>query len=350
MADDDVGARPHLEARPRVTPGLRAVADRAGASRSLTSLALRGDDGVSPARRAEIVRAADALGVAVGALARRRAEGGPLVLGVVVDDDEAPRPDELLAGARSAAEALGFVVRRVGGEPGAGLPSALEAVHRQAGGPGSPLGLLVVGGAPSRRSLASARADHPVVLVGAGGAEHAPPGVDTVRADEEEGMRCLMLHLASVGHVRTCFVGASDDARTARRARAHAATAEWLCSAADVRADAADLPDDPARLARHVGEGVTAFVAADDRIAARLVAAVSALGLPLPGSVAVTGFGDDPVAGGLGLTTVAAPAERLGARAVELLVERLRGRRADHHVVLPTDLVRRASTDGGAGA
>ena len=42
------------------------------------------------------------------------------------------------------------------------------------------------------------------------------------------------------------------------------------------------------------------------------------------------------------LTTVGQPCRRMGARVVELVVERLRGRRVVRHEVLPTVLVPRA--------
>jgi DNA-binding LacI/PurR family transcriptional regulator len=113
-----------------VAATLRDVAERCAISRSLVSLALRGDDGVSRPRRELAVRTADELGLPVGTLARRRAQGAPLVLGVLVTEAANPFHDEALRSARATAQTLGFALRVVDGfrDP-ARLADGLEALH-----------------------------------------------------------------------------------------------------------------------------------------------------------------------------------------------------------------------------
>lgn len=333
-----------------MTATLGDVATRTGMSRSLVSLALRGDDGVSRPRRAEAVRCADALGLPVGALARRRADGGPLDVGVLVTEAANPFHAEVLASAHVTAGTLGFTLRVVdAGRDEARLLAGLEALHASHGSAHGVLGVAVVSSRLAAVPLAAVAADLPVAVLGSSGDLLAGTGLDTVRSDEESGMREVLLHLAALGHRRTCFVRESRHPSTVRRAREHAAFASRLWSSDDRRVDdVGSLEADPSRIARHLGEGVTAFVAVNDPTAGRLVSAARAVGIRLPGMAAVTGFDDTALASRLDLTSVDQPRARMGARVVELVVERLRGRRTERHEVLPTRLEARASSAVGA--
>ncbi|OIH96585.1 hypothetical protein BIU90_16955 [Curtobacterium sp. MCBA15_001] len=319
-------------------------------SRSLVSLALRGDDGVSPERRAEAVRVADVVGLPVGALARRRAAGGPLVIGALVTEAANPFHADVLASARATAETLGFQLRVVDGfRDGDRLRSGLEALHASRGSADGVLGVAVLSSRLAPTGLAAVAVDLPVAVLGSSGDVLRGLGTDTVRSEEAAGMHELLVHLASLGHVRTCFVTESGHPSTTRRARAYAAAAGWLCSPGDLRSDDVDaIVADPTRIARHLGDGVTAFVATNDATAARLVSTARAVGIRLPGMAAVTGFDDTALASRLDLTSVDQPRRRMGARVVELVVERLRGRRVERHEVLPTRLEPRGSSAGRA--
>ncbi|GAA1493110.1 LacI family DNA-binding transcriptional regulator [Curtobacterium herbarum] len=326
-----------------MTITLAEVARATGLSRSLVSLALRGDDGVSAPCRERVVRAADELGLPVGALARRRASGDPLVLGVLVTDAEHPFHAEVLASAHVTAATLGFALRVVdAGRDDARLVAGLEALTTSAKSADGVLGVAVVSSrlAPARVVAAARRV--PVAVLGSGAGLLAGVGVDTVGVDEESGMRDLLLYLASLGHVRTCFVAESAFPSTTRRGRVHAEVSGWLGAPGEqCTADIDTLVAEPARVARHLDDGVTAFVAANDATAARLLAAAHGAGLDLPTVAVVTGFDGTVLAERLDLTSVGQPCRRMGARVVELVVERLRGRRVDRHEVWPTALVPR---------
>ncbi|WP_071283666.1 LacI family DNA-binding transcriptional regulator [Curtobacterium sp. MCBA15_004] len=326
-----------------MTATLRDVARRTGMSRSLVSLALRGDDGVSAPRRELAVRAADELGLPVGSLARRRAAGAPLVLGVLLTERANPFHTEVLRSAQATADTLGFALRVADAfRDDDRLVAGLEALHASAGSADGVLGVAVVSSRLPPAALAAVAADLPVAVLGSAGDALAGRGVDTVRSDEETGMRDLVLHLAAAGHVRTCFVGETDHPSTTRRARAYAVAVGVLPTAVRTE-DVEALVVDPARLATLLGDGVTAFVTANDATAARLVTAAAGVGLRLPGIASVTGFDGTTLAGRLDLTTVDQPRARMGARVVELVVERLRGRRVERHEVLPTRLEQRGS-------
>jgi DNA-binding LacI/PurR family transcriptional regulator len=326
-----------------MTITLAQVARATGLSRSLVSLALRGDDGVSVPCRERVVRAADELGLPVGALARRRASGDPLVIGVLVTDAAHPFHAEVLASARETAATFGFAVRVVDADrDGTRLAAGLEALVASAGTADGVLGVAVVSSRLPPAQVVAAARRVPVAVLGSGAGLLAGTGIDTVSVDEESGMRDLLLYLASLGHVRTCFVAESAFPSTTRRGLVHAEVSGWLGVAGDrCAADIDTLVAEPALIARSLADGVTAFVAANDATAARLLAAARGAGLDLPTVAAVTGFDGTVLAERLDLTSVRQPCRRMGARVVELVVERLRGRRVVRHEVLPTVLVPR---------
>jgi DNA-binding LacI/PurR family transcriptional regulator len=84
----------------------------------------------------------------------------------------------------------------------------------------------------------------------------------------------------------------------------------------------------------------------DDIIAAGLYLAARESGVRIPRDLSVVGFDDMDFARVLDppLTTVALDGEQLGASAFELLEARMAGRRSRKRVVLPAELLVRAST------
>jgi len=94
-------------------------------------------------------------------------------------------------------------------------------------------------------------------------------------------------------------------------------------------------------------QGVTAIFCFSDEMAMGALSAVSQAGLSCPGDVSVIGFDDLPLARFFqpALTTIAQPKGMIGQRAVELLVDILRGAESPtSQVTLPHELVVRSST------
>mgnify|MGYP005849383977 CR=1 FL=1 len=90
----------------------------------------------------------------------------------------------------------------------------------------------------------------------------------------------------------------------------------------------------------------TAIFAANDQIAVALYRAAGALGLSIPGDIAVVGFDNLDIAAGLEppLTTVAQPFTTLGVQAANLLLRRISGEAGGFaQVALPTELIVRSS-------
>lgn len=89
----------------------------------------------------------------------------------------------------------------------------------------------------------------------------------------------------------------------------------------------------------------TAVVCADDILAAGAYATAAAMGVSIPNDLSIVGYAGTIVGDALvpALTTVLGPAGHLGCRAVELLVDHLRGRPVPERSVVPVRLVQRSS-------
>ena len=105
--------------QPGLRPTIRDVAERAGVSKSLVSLVLRGSTKVSPERRAAVDRAIAELGYRPNAAARTLREGRSRAIGVLLNDVRHPWFVDLLDGLISVLEADGrHLVLSGGGRAG----------------------------------------------------------------------------------------------------------------------------------------------------------------------------------------------------------------------------------------
>jgi LacI family transcriptional regulator len=180
------------------------------------------------------------------------------------------------------------------------------------------------------------------------------PHTASVRGDSETGMRDLMRHLTRDHGYRTLgyLAGVADSPdNVTRRAVVRA----------EARAAGAELADGPEWQGSYYADGGAsvvdaltgagrplprAIVCANDLAAVGALHALARHGVDVPGSVAVTGFDDIPVARRLRprLTTVRQPIQELGATAFELLESLVRNRQPEpRDMVLPTQLIRRES-------
>src|SRR5690348_2792075 len=100
---------------PGTRPTIRDVAERAGVSKSLVSLVLRGSPKVSADRRAAVDRAIAELGYRPNAAARTLREGRSRAIGVLLNDVRHPWFVDLLDGLLSVLEADGRHVVLSGG-------------------------------------------------------------------------------------------------------------------------------------------------------------------------------------------------------------------------------------------
>jgi LacI family transcriptional regulator len=171
------------------------------------------------------------------------------------------------------------------------------------------------------------RLNIPVVRIEVSRKSGGPQPIDDLYIDNTAAAHTLAHHLLGLGHRRIAMVAAPGGPQRFR-------VEGYLSAMASVGAD--PLVVEAANFTLEAGrDGMsrilalahrpTAIIAANDIMAIGAMQAIFAAGLTIPGDMSVAGF-DDILASALvtpPLTTVAQFQNRLGARAAEILVERL---------------------------
>lgn len=335
----------------RRRPTSADVATEAGVSRTTVSFVLNGRTDVSiPAQtRQRVLRAAETLGYHPHAPARQLAGGRSHVLALVLrQTPEQIAADAVLAetlrGLAHAARSQGFrvMVEPLGQDgPDATYAGLLRAQHAD--------GLIISGPRIDDPQLtALVRDGFPVVLQG------DLPGLDapSVDVDNVAGARGAVEHLLALGHRRIACITNAPLVYTAaierlegyRQALAAAGIAEdpALITTADF-----DAPSGHAAMVDLLARThFQAVFAASDVVALGAIGALRQAGHRVPDDVSVVGFDDIRLAAFFDppLTTVRLPAFELGQAAGRALLERVADPAATGRVLLPTDLIVRAST------
>jgi DNA-binding LacI/PurR family transcriptional regulator len=318
------------------------VATQAGVSVMTVSRVLNGFPGVADETRLRVEEAVAALGYHANTAARVLAGGRSRTLGVMAVETEQFGPSHLLFGieaaARDAGHLLSFVTLNRSGNDMAPTLERLRASHVQ--------GVIVV--APVRRVVeAVTRLDGEMPLVVVGGP--AGLGAPTVTIDQFEGARIATRHLLDLGHHTVHHVagpqswtdatararGWAAALRTARAPGGRSVAGDW--GAAKGYAAGRQLGSDP---------NVTAIFAANDQTALGVIRGLHDAGRTVPEDVSVVGFDDTPESGYFlpPLTTIRQDFSEVGRRSVQQLLALADGAQAERHVIVPAELVVRAST------
>lgn len=173
-------------------------------------------------------------------------------------------------------------------------------------------------------------------------------GSPSIRFDFSDGAREAAEHLSDLGHTRIAYLAASSERETYRlRLQAFTAEVESRGGAVVAIEHSASLEFDDAVKAGErliaLGAGLTAVMCDDDLLAAAMLRAAGAG--RIPGSLSVIGVGDIELSRMLTpeLTTVELSAERIGAGAVDLILQL---DQTDHIAtrLIPSRLIVRGST------
>lgn len=189
-------------------------------------------------------------------------------------------------------------------------------------------------------------------------ADFAPSGdrFDSVHSDLGLAMRKLLQALTGMGFRRIGFVGWDDVYNGVRRTQPETRCRvymEWMKEAGlfDERLCRTEENTEESgyRLSRALLEEPRrpdVLVACNDNMAVGAYRAIHEMGLSIPQDIAVASFNDISVAQFLNppLSTVKLPFEEIGETAVELLLERARGRILAKRITLASTLIWRAST------
>lgn len=324
-----------------VRPTMEDVAARAGVSRALVSLVMRGSPKVSEARRSAVLAAADELGYSPHAMARSLASRTSHVLGVLVSDLHNPFWAEVVDGLEQLARAHGFeLVFNTGGRRPSREQQALKGLLSF-----RPAGIALLGPVLPAAAIAAAAAQTPVVLVSRSSRQSE---VDTVNDDGKTGAALAVDHLVSLGHKDIVHIDGGGGAGAAPRRtgyreamRRHGLHPKVLRGEFTEAAGARAVRD---LLATH---RPTAILAANDLNAVGAISALGSAGLDVPADVSVVGYDNTWLAAlrHISLTTIHQPRNEMGRLAAEALLQRVRGERDTpvRHLLRP-HLIPRATT------
>lgn len=197
------------------------------------------------------------------------------------------------------------------------------------------------------------RRGRPLGVLGA-----AAPGMLSTRIDDVAGARTAVEHLIEAGHDRIALIGDNQYApmlyvppRDRRAGYQQALAAAGLVVDPQLDVDGGFTPPGGARAAHILLDAPhppSAIFCGSDEMAWGAVTTLVRRGLRVPHDIAVMGYDDHPMAATMDLSTirqpVAAQAVDLAARLLARVAARERGE-DELDVVLPTELVIRASTD-----
>ncbi|KKD08756.1 LacI family DNA-binding transcriptional regulator [Streptomyces sp. WM6386] len=303
-------------------PTIRDVADRAGVSKSLVSLVLRGSEQVRPEKREAVTRAMEELGYRPNAAARSLSEQRTRTVGVLLNDLRNPWFVDLLDGLNSLLH-----------DNGLHMLMADTRLNRRIGqdvtGPFLDLradGLVVIGTLPDPAALGAIAERIPVVVAGA--REPVLPGVDMVANDDEQGARLVTEHLIGLGHRRIAHIAGYGAVGELRR-RSFEATmrAHGLAGVVEV----SDMTEEggyrtTVRLLSRP-DRPTAVFAVNDIASVGVLSAAEELGLRVPRDLSVVGYDNTRIASlrHVWLTTVDSANHEVGRRAARCLLDRFEG-------------------------
>lgn len=326
-------------------PTIHDVADRAGVSKSLVSLALRGSSKVSDASREAIEKAAAELGYRPNAQARSLADRRSRTIGINMAELDNPIFPQMLSGAHSVIRSRGYNTMLVSGERDPELESTELAKLLEF----QVEGLMLISHRLPASTVRSLAADVPTVVLTLRGI--TGPGIDTVTTNDEVGARMAMQHLFELGHTRIAHISGGALEPGVVREQVYREQMEAAGLTSSIRVAPGDLTNlgglEAARAMLANGEPPTAIFASNDVSAIGAMAACQEYGLRVPEDISIIGY--DGVALGalrtLSLTTIAQPLTELGRLGAERLFDRLEGRKVkDRSILLEPELLARGTT------
>ncbi|MCU1422012.1 MAG: transcriptional regulator, LacI family [Microbacteriaceae bacterium] len=320
------------------------VALHAKVSRAAVSKVIRDAYGVSDEMRLKVNSSIEALQYRPR-ISARGMRGRTFTIGVVVNDIANNFVGEILLGASSAIAGTPFqTIIALADSEGASYPAIESLYDRQVDG------IVAVSPLAEAQWLDDMGGKVPMVQIGV---HERSESFDTIIGDDIQGVELMMRHLFDLGHRRIAHVTHVDP--------------EWI-----------SLPDRPhmirrneyQRIMREAGlesemiyarfeEGVsyvesrrafergmrpTAIFAGNDDAAFGTMRAAAEF--PELAQLSISGYDDSHMAAHprIGLTTINQNGREMGHRAVELLLERVEGRREARYIEVPTSLIVRTST------
>ena len=317
---------------------VKDIAAAVGVSVATVSNVLNGRPNVGPEIRRKVLRVAKELGYQPNRAAQAMRTGRTRSIGLVLPDLINPFFPELARAVENTARTAGLLVCLIDSQGRADVESngiALLVQHAVDGIIWCPVGAQLP---PPLKGYAN-----PVVLV-----DRPRQGYDVVHSDYAMGGRLLAEYALRMGHARIGLLSGPQNLESARQRRdgfvkafPRALRIAWEVS---VNFDGVLTPEATAALTRR--KGATLIVAGNDLIAISAIRYLAEQGVKVPDDVSVAGLDNirwtDVVTPRL--TTIAQPVGAIGAKAVELVRERMTGAPiANRRTVFDVTLVERDS-------
>lgn len=323
-------------------PTIIDVAERAGVSKSLVSLVMRGAVNVSEASREAVLDAARELGYRPNAVARSLVQQRTYVIGVMVSDLANSFFIDVIAGATDSAREHGYrALVNTGGRDKGKEEDAIDTLLRLRVD-----GILLAGAIVDESHIERLGAETPTVITNRASKSNV---IDSIVVADRKGIGLAVDHLVELGHQRIAHISGGQGAGAKNRATGFRTTMRRH-GLEPVVVPGAYTEEGGAEGVRTLladGKRPTAVIAPNDLAALGALEALTDVGLDVPGDVSLVGFDDTFLArlGHIDLTSVRQDARGMGAEAVAMLIERAEGRRTKtRHVVMPPALSIRSST------
>lgn len=315
-------------------PTLETVAARAGVSKSLVSLVLRGSPTVSPGRREAVMRAVAELDYRPNAAARVLAERKSNTVGVLLNDLRQPWFADMLDGLTPVLHAGGKAILLGDGRIDRMMDEALTWSFLDLGVDG----LVLAGSFPVTSAITNVAGKIPAVAVG--GIDPDLPHVDVLANDDQLGGRLAVRHLLEFGHRQIAHISGLPGAAGRLRLQAYQDTMRAAGLGEAILVEAGDMTEEggyraAVRLLSRA-ERPTAIFAANDLSCIGALAAAAALGVQVPGELSLVGFDNSSPARlrALWLTSVDGAAYAMGQQAARMLLTRIEQPEAPREVTL----------------
>ena len=316
------------------------VAARAGVSRALVSLVVRGSPKVSDKRREAVLEAAKELGYRPNVAARSLAERRSNTIGVVINDLHNPFFADVVDGINTEAVAAGYrllltaAYRRDDDE----VRAVESFIEYQVDA------VALIGPRVDPHKLQELSKELPLVAVGT-----EVPELDAVTNDDERGGELAAHHLIELGHTDLAHIDGGPGAGAAQRRRGFiAACAEHGIAPRLVAGDYTEASGIRAADELLAQSSLpTAIFAANDLVAVAARDRLADAGVGVPEDVSVMGYDNTAMAAlrHIALTTVNQPRAEMGRAAFRCAIERIDlGRKAAVTQILEPELVIRSST------
>jgi LacI family repressor for deo operon, udp, cdd, tsx, nupC, and nupG len=335
---------------------IRDVAERAGTSESTVSRVLNKTDtviSISEETRQRVILAAKELNYQPHPLARALRGKGTHLLGLIVREIDDPFFVELIDIIGNVATEQGYDLvlgyARSDPQQALALSKILDLRHCD--------GLFLLGDlkeSQDDRAFLREMAEKYLIVSVCRGSQEPIGNVVSVGVDNRKGSFVALSYLYQLGHRRIAFVDGRRSGDIGERKEVYLEL--MMTRFGHVREEYVQAEENSygggyraAKRLLSLPDMPTAIFASDDAMAVGVLKAASDMGYGVPGDVSVIGFDDIKITSYLqpALTTIRQPISMIGKKAVELLLEMVRGGAASVHrprsVLMEPELIVRDS-------